>query len=479
MALTTEQQTAIDALWDDARKRAKAGQWTQADADKLKAEIERIKGMTIAEAAEEAAQEMWGRGLKPSPYVTPAPTVRPAPTARPPTPTLPTPTPTPTPTTGGRGEPWGGLTSKEWVQQVTQPATEPWMPWTAIPLTTEAGERITAGEYNVPPSEPWLQRPPGVELPSFEIPEEYMPQPPGFEGLTAHQLMQYVSYVMATEVDKAGMRIYDDATVALAIERIQDQIEAYGFGPHIPFYSAALNYYGGISLTEAELGGERLAPQEVLDYQLSQQQLALQQQLANLPYMGLTANEQAQMRQRIQEQQDDLALAQQQLKLQEQQMWLPYEEVPAGQAEQLAFQREQMMLPYGRMTAFQEQQVALEKQRYGAQLAAQPKSWLEYSAYMGEEPVVQPWMKPLMPQAYGQVGVGQPIPGYQGTEGMAGMPQLTTPSRQYQARIGPTSQQQYLGYEQARTGAPTAETEFRLWSAAPPSGRASRLSYER
>lgn len=160
-------------------------------------------------------------------------------------------------------------------------------------------------------------------------------------------------------------------------------------------------------------------------------------------------------------------------------MWLPYQEVPAGQEEQLALQRELAYLPYGRMTAFQEQQVELERQRYGAQLAAQPKSWLEYSAYMGETPAVQQWMKPLMPQAYEQVGVGQPIPGYQGTEGMAGMPRLTTPSRQYQARIGPTSMEQLYGYEQARTGAPPAETEYRLWSAAPPSGRFGGLQYER
>lgn len=49
------------------------------------------------------------------------------------------------------------------------------------------------------------------------------------------------------------------------------------------------------------------------------------------------------------------------------------------------------------------------------------------------------------------------------------LPELIDPSVQYQARIGPTAEQQFFGYRQARTGAPPLETQFRLWSKAPAS----------
>lgn len=126
-----------------------------------------------------------------------------------------------------------------------------------------------------------------------------------------------------------------------------------------------------------------------------------------------------------------------------------------------------------------------------ARLAAEPISWLQHAAYTGQQPVVQPWMKPLMPEQYGQLGVGQMIPGWtpptqigvggaaQAAAGMTGMPGLTTPSRQYQARMGPTSLQQYLGYQQAQTGARPEETQWRLWSAAPPTGQYAGLTRAR
>jgi len=127
---------------------------------------------------------------------------------------------------------------------------------------------------------------------------------------------------------------------------------------------------------------------------------------------------------------------------------------------------------------YQQQQLDWQQQQYLSQLAAQPRSWLEYASATGETPAIQPWMKPLMPQQYAGLGAGEAIPGW-GAESMTGMPELTRPSRQYQARMGPTAQQQYLGYAQARTGATPEETQFRLWSGAPPGGAYKGLQYAR
>ena len=162
-------------------------------------------------------------------------------------------------------------------------------------------------------------------------------------------------------------------------------------------------------------------------------------------------------------------------------------------------------LAAGYISPYQEQQIGIQQQQveqqaqqqawqqaeaqrqYGAQLAAQPQSWLQYAAYTGEQPAIQPWMQPLMPQQYEQLGAGAAIPGWQaqqagqmgGAQGMAGLPELTRPSRQYQARMGPTAQQQYLGYQQARTGVRPEEEQWRLWSGAPPGGQHQGLRYTR
>lgn len=116
-----------------------------------------------------------------------------------------------------------------------------------------------------------------------------------------------------------------------------------------------------------------------------------------------------------------------------------------------------------------------------ARLAASPISWLQHAAFTGQTPVVQPWMKPLMAGQYGDLGVGEEIPGITTPGGVdyANLPGLTTPSRQYQARMGPTGLQQYLGYQQAQTGARPEETQWRLWSSAPPSGSYRGLSHAR
>lgn len=132
-------------------------------------------------------------------------------------------------------------------------------------------------------------------------------------------------------------------------------------------------------------------------------------------------------------------------------------------------------LDWYRQQAMMEQQE--QERQHMAQLAAQPISWLQYAAYTGQQPVVQPWMQPLMPQQYG-MEAGQPIPGWTPESGQ-GMPELTRPSAQLWSRMGPSQQQQYQGYKQARTGASPADVDWRRRAAAPPGGRGSRLSWMR
>jgi hypothetical protein len=151
----------------------------------------------------------------------------------------------------------------------------------------------------------------------------------------------------------------------------------------------------------------------------------------------------------------------------------------AYQQQQLELQRQQL--------AYQQQQdaaqLAAEKQKYLAQLKANPGSWLEYAAASGSNPVIQPWMLPLMPGQYGMEkmslpAAGTPIPGWEGAGNSAsGMPDLLNPSAQLLARMSPSARAQYYGYQQADTGATPEDTSWRLWSGAPPSGGNSGLSY--
>ena len=140
----------------------------------------------------------------------------------------------------------------------------------------------------------------------------------------------------------------------------------------------------------------------------------------------------------------------------------------ASQAAELAYYRERDAA-----------QLEADRQQRLAQLAAQPMSWLQYAAESGQQPAIQPWMLPLMPQQYSQLQAGGAIPGYQGTAGMTQMPELLRPSAQLQARWGPTAQQQYYGYQQAQQASMPQETQFRRWSEAPPSGSFRGLSYRR
>lgn len=175
---------------------------------------------------------------------------------------------------------------------------------------------------------------------------------------------------------------------------------------------------------------------------------------------------------------------QQQFELQQQQA----QQEEAFRQQQLEFQQaqqEQAQQQFRAQLQFQQEQAQMaaeeQERQYRSQLAAQPINWLQYSAYTGEQPVIQPWMVPLgfqggaaTPQGF---QAGQPIPGFQGEAGQQGiqtfanLPQLTTPSAQLQARWGPTAQAQFLGYRQARTGAAPAETQFRLGAGRAPAGR--------
>lgn len=111
-------------------------------------------------------------------------------------------------------------------------------------------------------------------------------------------------------------------------------------------------------------------------------------------------------------QQAQMELAQQEAqRAYEQQMWERQQtgvsDVPQWRPGELGLQQQYL--------ALEQQQAAQEQQNYLAQMAAQPKSWLEYAAASGQPPVVQPWMLPLMPQQYPELAglqAGQPVPGW-------------------------------------------------------------------
>jgi len=138
---------------------------------------------------------------------------------------------------------------------------------------------------------------------------------------------------------------------------------------------------------------------------------------------------------------------------------------------QQAYQQQQLDW---QMQQAQMQQAEQERQ-YKAQLAANPMSWLQYSAYTKEQPAVQPWMMPLSQKDYGWQ-TGQQIPGWN-PEGGGGMADLTNPSTQYWARMGPTAQQQYAGYQQWDKAQRPEETQFRLGAQTAPAGRNFNLQW--
>ncbi len=145
------------------------------------------------------------------------------------------------------------------------------------------------------------------------------------------------------------------------------------------------------------------------------------------------------------------------------------------------------------------QQLEAQREERLAQLAAQPISWLQHAALSGQQPVVQSWMIPLMRPGQ-NLQVGQPIPGFQpGAPGaaqqggflpgtatpapvgnqFANLPELRRPSAQLFARMGPTAQQQFLGFRQARTGIPPQETLFRQRQGGPPGSSGGGFQQQR
>ena len=146
----------------------------------------------------------------------------------------------------------------------------------------------------------------------------------------------------------------------------------------------------------------------------------------------------------------------------------------ASQAQaRLGFEQQQFTWQQQQATVRQEEVERQERARLGAN----PISWLQYAAYTGEDPVVQPWMMPLMPEQAG-FQIGEQIPGFD-PEQMQDLPSLKRPSAQLWSRMGPTAQQGFLGFQQAATGARPEETMFRQQAAAPPGGRNLPLRWSR
>ena len=107
-------------------------------------------------------------------------------------------------------------------------------------------------------------------------------------------------------------------------------------------------------------------------------------------FAGLTAQQQAAR--------EISPLEQERLELQQQQA----EQEEAFRQQQLEFQQaqqEQAQTQFQAQLQFQQEQARMaaeeQERQYRSQLAAQPINWLQYSAYTGEQPVIQPWMTPL------------------------------------------------------------------------------------
>jgi hypothetical protein len=149
----------------------------------------------------------------------------------------------------------------------------------------------------------------------------------------------------------------------------------------------------------------------------------------------------------------------------------PPDYVSPYQKEQLRLAKRQMLMEQEQW----EQQQEAEKQQRLAELSANPMSWLQYGLESDLGSQVQPWMVPL---SQGSMTTGQQLTSGQETN-LTGLPELTTPSAQYAARMTPSAQQQWFGYEKARTGATPEDVQKRLWMRSAPSGSFPGLTYAR
>jgi hypothetical protein len=84
-----------------------------------------------------------------------------------------------------------------------------------------------------------------------------------------------------------------------------------------------------------------------------------------------------------------------------------------------------------------EQDLALENKKYGAQLKANPVSWLESASFEGTTPLVQPFMLPLSNQEYG-LQAGQAIPGWKPLENTGTSTSTSAAPGAYQISAPPT-----------------------------------------
>lgn len=168
-------------------------------------------------------------------------------------------------------------------------------------------------------------------------------------------------------------------------------------------------------------------------------------------------------------------------------------------------------------------QQTTDQNNYLANLATNPVNWIQYNQAKGNPSVAQPWMSELGGQQTGQVlgntgglavnQTSQPQPytgnqntGYQiqpetfggsqtprpylataspssgnvsGQPNSLGLQELMTPSMQTYNSMMPSQQQQYQGYETARTGRTAADVQANLWRFSAPSGGNQGLNYQR
>ncbi len=184
---------------------------------------------------------------------------------------------------------------------------------------------------------------------------------------------------------------------------------------------------------------------------------------------GLTPSQQAQ--QQLSEQEFDLL--RQQFEFQQQQAGV----TSPFQQQQLELQQQQISQ---QQSQFQSQ-LQFQQQQFASQLAANPINWLQYAAFTGQPPVVQPFMSQLgFQDPTVSLQTGQPIPGFQPatfqgnvlqTPGsFTNLPALTTPSAQFLSRLRPSERQQFAGFRRARTGRSQEDIGAQLASQRAPTG---------
>jgi hypothetical protein len=143
-------------------------------------------------------------------------------------------------------------------------------------------------------------------------------------------------------------------------------------------------------------------------------------------------------------------------------------------------------------------QQQIDQNNYLAQMAAKPINWIQYNQAAGQPTVAQPWMSALggaqtgtviggqqyqtgvsnpggqsgeVLGNYTQVGASTPGTSVAGTPNTMGLPELTMPSMQTYNLMPNSSQQQWQGYEQARTGRTPEDLQQMLWMRSAPTGQ--------